>query len=110
MPSGINFETLAMTFLSIVDDRFSSSERVINAINNLLANHHDTPINILRKKIILLNVIRDSIKEVSPTHVFRSLQHRDDLYAAVIEALEELEDELQELEEKALTEEQTEQS
>lgn len=106
MASDINFESLAMSFLTMIDDRFSSSERVLNGISTLLANHVDTPINILRKKIILLNVLRDAVKEVSPNHIFRSLQHRDDLYAAIIEALEELEDKLQELEEQELSEEE----
>lgn len=59
-----------------------------------------TPIETVRLKIILLSQMRDAIKEVSPTYVFRSLQHRDELFTAIIQALEELEDELQDLEEK----------
>lgn len=60
----------------------------------------ESPIEQVRKKIIILSLMRDAIKEVSPTYVFRSYQHRDDLYAAIITTLEGLEDELEELEDK----------
>lgn len=53
----------------------------------------------IKAQIIILSRIRDAIKEVSPTHVFRTIQHRDEVFNAVIEALENLEDRLEELEE-----------
>lgn len=59
----------------------------------------------IKAQIIVLSRIRDAIKEVSPTHIFRTIQHRDEVYAAVIEALENLEDQLEELEEGQLQEE-----
>ena len=61
----------------------------------------ENSIESVKMKIVILSLKRDEVKEVSPTLVFRSIQHRDDLYYAIIEALEELEDELEELEEKA---------
>jgi type III secretion protein W len=60
----------------------------------------------LRGRIILLTLMRDAIKEVSPNKVYRSLQHRDDLYLSIIDALERLEDELEELEEEEAEEEE----
>ena len=57
-------------------------------------------------QIGVLNAMRDTVKEVSPTQLYRSLQHRDDLYLAIIEALEDLEDDLEELEEKLAEEEE----
>lgn len=66
------------------------------------------PIDSVRGKIILLSLMRDAIKEVSPTRIYRSMQHRDELYLAIIEALEDLEDELEELEEQEAAEEEQE--
>lgn len=54
-------------------------------------------IETLKQKIIIIGLLRDSVKEVSPKYVYRSLQHRDDLYNAIIEASEQLEEQLQEL-------------
>jgi len=65
----------------------------------------ENSIDAIKMKIVILSLKRDEIREVSPTLVFRSLQHRDDLYYAILEALEELEDELEELEEKTDLEE-----
>lgn len=62
----------------------------------------------IKNQIIILSLMRDEIRQVSPNLVFRSLQHRDDLYFAIIESLEELEDELEELEEKQLASEESE--
>ena len=59
-----------------------------------------TPIELVKLKIMVLSQMRDAVKEVSPTYVFRSLQHRDEFFNAIIQALEELEDELQDMEEE----------
>lgn len=48
-------------------------------------------------QIYVLTQMRDNIRQVSLAKIFRSLQHRDELYNAVIEALEELEDELDDI-------------
>ena len=48
-------------------------------------------------EIIVLSQLRDSIRAISP-RFYRSIQHRDEVYMAIIEALEDLEDELEEIE------------
>lgn len=53
-------------------------------------------IETLKQKVIIIGLLRDSIKELSPKYVYRSQQHRDDLYNAIIEASEQLEEQLQE--------------
>jgi type III secretion protein W len=63
------------------------------------------PIEAIKVKIAVLSQMRDAIKQVAPNYVFRSIQHRDEVYAAIIEASEELEDELQDLEDAAIKEE-----
>lgn len=62
-------------------------------------------IEAIKMKIIVLSLIRDMIKEVPPNIVYRSLQHRDDLYAAMIEAGDELESMLDELIDQQMSEE-----
>lgn len=51
-------------------------------------------------EIIILSRLRDMIREVSINHFFRSVQHRDEVYKAILDALESLEEELDELREK----------
>lgn len=101
----MNFETLAKMFMKLVDERYPSGERIIQVLNSFMGTQESPSIEDVHKKIIVLGLMRDGIKEVAPQHVYRSLQHRDDLYHAIIEASEELEDQLQELEEKAASEE-----
>jgi len=61
------------------------------------------PQPVLRKRetveleIIVLSQFRDAIRAISP-RFYRSVQHRDEVYMAIIEALEDLEDELEEIE------------
>lgn len=48
-------------------------------------------------EIIVLSQFRDAVRTISP-RFYRSIQHRDEVYMAIIEALEDLEDELEEIE------------
>lgn len=94
----LNFESLAEVFMQLVDDRYPTAERVLQNINSLVPN--DDSIVGINKKIIIIGAVRDMIKKVSPNYVYRSLQHRDELYNAIIEASEQLEDRLEELEDQ----------
>lgn len=98
----MNFELLSIFFMRLVDERYPSAEKILQIFQSVFpipALSQDT-LEAIRMKIILLGLVRDGVKEVSPTYVYRSAQHRDDLYAALIEALEELEDQLEEKEEQ----------
>ena len=46
-------------------------------------------------QIIVFEQFRDAIRQVAP-RIYRSLQHRYDLLMAILETLEDLEDELEE--------------
>jgi len=59
----------------------------------------------VKAKIIVISQFRDSVRELAMNQVFRSLQHRDELYMTIIETLEDLEDELDELVEEQEEEE-----
>jgi type III secretion protein W len=98
-PPHLNYELLTDTFVNLIEERYPSAEKVLQLIGRL-------NLETVQGKIIILSVYRDAIKEMSPQKIYRSAQHRDDLYMAIIEALEELEDELEELEEQQAAEEE----
>ena len=104
--SRLDFEVLAKLFFDITEERYPSAEKnkqlTAQVIKNVTTDEHEN----IHTQIAVLNAIRDMIKEVSPTQLYRSLQHRDDVYLSVIEALEDLEDELEELEDKMAEDEE----
>lgn len=104
--SQLNFEVLSKFFFDIAEERYPSSEKIKQLASRLISPLVKDDLENVHFQIALLNVMRDMIKEVSPNQLYRSLQHRDDLYGAIIEALEDLEDELDEIEEKLMAEEE----
>ncbi|MGO8728374.1 MAG: hypothetical protein ACLQK8_16995 [Streptosporangiaceae bacterium] len=103
--SHLNFEVLAKLFFDLAEERYPTSQKIGQLVSKLVSPLAKNPLESVYVQIAVLNVMRDMVKEVSPTQLYRSLQHRDDLYLAIIEALEDLEDELEELEEKLAQEE-----
>lgn len=94
MPTQLNFELMAKSFMALAADRYPSSSKV-----------KDTAVRLgiekwVQAKIIALSQLRDAVKEVAMNQIYRSVQHRDELYMTIIEALEDLEDELEELEDQ----------
>lgn len=51
----------------------------------------------LAAKIIVFSMMRDGIRAVAMNQIFKSVQHRDELYMAIIETLEDLEDQLEDM-------------
>ena len=91
LPPHLNSELMGKTFFALIEERYPSAEKVLQISSKL-------GVETISAKIILLSVMRDAVKQVSPK-LYRSIQHRDDLYTAIIAALEELEDKLEEQEE-----------
>jgi type III secretion protein W len=89
MPSQLNFESLAKSFMSLTGERYPSSDAVMK-----MARAFRIDSNLL-SKIFVFSQFRDAINAVAADKIYRSIQHRHELYAAIIEALEELEDELE---------------
>lgn len=106
--SHLNFEILAKLFFDIAEERYPSAEKIKQLVSHLVDPLAIDPIESIYVQIAVLNVMRDMVKEVSPTQLYRSIQHRDDLYMAIIEALEDLEDTIEELEEKSVEDEEDE--
>lgn len=104
--SHFNFEILAKLFFDIAEERYPSADKMRQYVSKLI---HPLPLSPLESfyiQIGVLNIMRDMVREVAPAQLYRSIQHRDDLYLAIIEALEDLEDELEELEDKLEEEEE----
>lgn len=103
----LGFEAIAKLFFDVSEERYPAADKILQLTSRLVdpltADIHER-INI---KISILSAIRNMIREVSPTRLYRTMQHRDDLLAAVLDALENLEDELEELEEGFNEDEET---
>jgi predicted transcriptional regulator len=100
LPPNLKFEELAKTFVALAQERYPSPEKVTQSIAKFGA-----AMEIL-SKIIIISQMRDGTREVS-LKLFRrdenrddSIENRDKLFHAIIEALDGLEDELDALAEK----------
>ncbi len=92
-PQQLNFESLSKQFMSLVQERYPSSDKVMQKAKQLGVEDQ------VLGKIIAFSQFRDSVRELSMSQIFKNLQHRDQVFSSVIEALEELEDDYEELEE-----------
>lgn len=91
LPANLTFEELSRTFVTYLQDRYPNSEKVLQLTKKLgLADS-------ILSKIVVLSQFRDGIREVSLDKFYRSIEHRYEVYNSIIEALEVLEDELDEL-------------
>ncbi len=91
LPPGLNFEEIARTFVNYLQERYPNSEKALQ-----LANKMGLSQSILGK-IIVLSQMRDGVREMSLDRFFRSIDHRNEVFNSILEALESLEDELDEL-------------
>lgn len=94
MPEDLNFEKMAKEFMGLCAERYPSSDKVMQRAARLGLDKW------IQAKIIALSQFRDGVREVAMAKIYKSLQHRDDLYLAILEALEDLEDELDKLAEE----------
>lgn len=82
-PQQMQFETLAKTFMRLVNDRYPTADKMNKAIEQL--NIHSDP-----EKVIFLSQFQSAVRNLSP-RLYQSIKHRDDLLLAFISALEQLE-------------------
>lgn len=104
MPKNLNFELLAKQFVMLLQERYPSGDKVLQMAGKLGIDKW------ILAKIIVFSQLRDAIREVALNQLYRSVQHRDELYNAILEALEALEEELDEFREKEDEEREKEQS
>jgi len=90
LPQRLDFEIMSKQFMALCSERYPSSDKVLKQAKGLGINKW------IIAQIIVFSQMRDAIRQVAMNQIFRSLQHRDELYEAIIEALEDLEDEWEE--------------
>lgn len=93
-PSQLTFESIAKQFMALTAERYPNAAKVLQMAAKLGIEKW------LIAKIIVFSQMRDAIREVAVNQVYKSIQHRDELYMAIIEALEDLEDELEDMAEE----------
>jgi len=104
MPKNLDFEILAKQFVLLLQERYPTGEKVLQMAGKLGIDKW------ILAKIIVFSQLRDAIREVALNQLYRSVQHRDELYNAIIEALENLEEELDEYREREEEERQRQES
>lgn len=81
-----HFERLAKEFINLVKERYPSVLKLLKQLEGF-GSLEDV------EKILLLMQYRDATRQLSP-RLYRSLKHRQDLLLIILEALEELEEQL----------------
>ncbi len=87
-PPRLNFEVLARLFVKIIAERYISADKVLQFSQALGLSEESAA------QLIIFTQYRDAIRQIAPRY-YRNPQHREDLLKAIIEALENLEDELE---------------
>lgn len=93
-PTRLSFEVLAKIFIKILAERYMNAEKIFQFAKVLGLSEEAAA------QIIVLTQYRDAIKQIAPRY-YRNAQHRDELIKSLLEALEQLEDELEEEDEDA---------
>lgn len=99
LPSRITFEMLAKVFVQFLKERYPSMDKVFQ-----LALKMGISADLLAQ-MILFTQMRDAVRGVAPK-LFRTPQHRHDVLMSFIEALEELDEQVEEEEEAPEDEEE----
>ncbi|MEI8301018.1 MAG: type III secretion system gatekeeper subunit SctW [Chlamydiota bacterium] len=93
VPNMVNFQNLAKIFMNILKERYPSVQRILSFAGLLGISEE------ILAKIIVFTQCRDALRNVSPK-LFKSDQHRQDILTTFIETLSELEDKLEDEEDK----------
>ena len=91
LSSQVSFENIAKLFMELCAERHPSGSKALQLPGKLGLE------NWVFAKIIVLSQMRDAVREVALNQIYKSIQHRDDLYLAILEALEDLEDQVDDL-------------
>ncbi|MBS0655331.1 MAG: type III secretion system gatekeeper subunit SctW, partial [Verrucomicrobia bacterium] len=80
-PASLNFESISKQFVGLLQERYPTGDKVLQTAGKLGIEKW------ILAKIIMLSQFRDAIREVALHQLYRNIQHRDDLFNAIIEAL-----------------------
>ena len=90
-PPQLSFELLSRQFMVLCNDRYPTGDKVLQMSSRLGIEKW------IIAKIIVFSQLRDAVREMATQQIYNSFQHRDEVFNAIIEALESLEDELEDL-------------
>ncbi len=93
LPSRVTFEFLAKQFMRLVQERYPSSDKVLQFITQLTISEE------LLAYVIILTQMRDAMRQTAPK-LFRSDQQRLDLLNSFLDAIEDLDERIEEQEEE----------
>lgn len=92
-PPRLNFEVLARLFAKIIAERYINADKVLQ-FSQVIGLSEEAA-----AQLIIFTQYRDAIRQIAPRY-YRNPQHKEDLLKAIIEALENLEDKLEDEEKK----------
>jgi type III secretion protein W len=92
-PSRLTFELMAKIFVKILAERYVNAEKMRQFANSLGLSQEAAA------QLVVFTQYRDALRQIAPRY-FRNLIHRDELTKALLELLDDLEEELEEDEEK----------
>ncbi len=89
LPMRITFEMLAKQFMKAVQERYPSADKILQLAAQLGLSEE------LLAQVIIFTQMRDALRQIAPK-LFKSDQHRQDLLNAFIDAIEDLDERLEE--------------
>jgi type III secretion protein W len=92
-PQKMNFETLAKHFMSLLDERYITADKILQLGRKLGLSEE------VIAQILVFSQMLDAIRQIAP-RLYKNQQQKDDLLSAFLETLEELEEEEEEDPEK----------
>lgn len=93
MPPRLTFEILAKNFMKYLQERYPTSDKIMQMALQMGISEE------LMAQILIFTQYRDALRQVAPK-LFKSEQHRQDVLMSFIEALEDLDERLEEKEEE----------
>lgn len=99
LPMRLTFEMLAKQFMKVIQERYPSADKILQLASQLGISEE------LLAQIIIYTQMRDGVRGVAP-RLFRSDQHRQDMLSAFIDAIEDLDEQMEEEEEEEKDEEE----
>lgn len=93
LPLRITYELLAKLFVKFLQERYPSSDKVLQMAQHLGL------LEELLGQVIIYTQMRDAVRHIAP-RLFKSEQHRQDVLSTFIDTIEDLDDRIEEEEEK----------
>jgi type III secretion protein W len=93
LPARLDFEQLAKMFIRLLAERYMNPDKILQTAKFLGIDEEEAA------QIIIYTQMRDALKQIAPRY-YRNTQHRDELQKSFIDAIEKLEDKMEEEEEE----------